>query len=75
METKHEEYVKKEEYDRMRQAFAQAYVDNLSVILEISLFDRIFRWSKTLTEKGNRFFHQVEANSMKDESTDERGKE
>jgi hypothetical protein len=45
----------------MKKVFAQAYVDSLSVIYEISLFDRIFRWSKTLTEKGNQFFHQVEA--------------
>lgn len=61
MEEKHTGYVKKEEYDRMKKVFAQAYVDSLSVIYEISLFDRIFRWSKTLTEKGNMFFHQVEA--------------
>lgn len=66
MEEKYTGYVKQEDYDRMRKAFAQAYVDSLSVIYEISLFDRIFRWSKKLTEKGNMFFHQVEAHENRE---------
>lgn len=66
MEEKYTGYVKQEEYDRMQKVFAQAYVDSLSVIYEISLFDRIFRWSKTLTEKGNMFFHQVEAQERRE---------